>query len=178
MDTDSPLAPGISNPLTDCRRIVRFARAVDLANSKRYLEAEALLVASGRERLTLDEIDLCARIAIQTGRYERARHLWLQAFKEVPEIKDFENLAALAEEAGRKAYLKRQVIFGVLVSVATAAILLVAWAQFQGQGNPVPGRSKRSAQSPLGAPTNGHPLPTNQSTNRPPPSKALQAVRP
>ena len=67
-----------------CLAKIRFARATELAQSGRFLEAEAILLPKGV--LTEDpcELDLLARIAAKQEQFGKARHLWEVALLKVP----------------------------------------------------------------------------------------------
>ena len=55
---------------------IRFARATELAQSGRFLEAEGLLNQNGELPDNPDELDLLARIAGQRGQFDKARRYW------------------------------------------------------------------------------------------------------
>ena len=78
---------------------VRFARAVELAHSRRYLEAEGLLSPNGRESSEPKELDLLARIAAQQKQYARARRLWESALTQSPENADYKRAIERTREA-------------------------------------------------------------------------------
>src|SRR5947208_1678589 len=59
--------------LKDYSEQLRFARAAELARSRRYLEAEGLLAPKGRVSADPQDLDLLARIAAQQRQYARAR---------------------------------------------------------------------------------------------------------
>jgi hypothetical protein len=64
---------------------VRFARAVQLAHSDRYLEAEGVLCPNGHLPEAPRELDLLARIAVRQGRNSQARRLWEAALARDPQ---------------------------------------------------------------------------------------------
>src|ERR1039458_10372687 len=69
--------PGLArNALEKCFAQIRLARATELAQSKRFLEAESLLSPNGELPASLGELDLLARVAVQQRRFARARRLW------------------------------------------------------------------------------------------------------
>ena len=55
---------------------IRVARATELAQSGRFLEAEGLLNQSGELPDRFDELDLLARIAGQQGQFDKAGRYW------------------------------------------------------------------------------------------------------
>ena len=84
MNTNETAATQVKEALKEFFDQVRFARAVELAHARRYLEAEGLLSPNGREPTEPKELDLLARIAAQQGQYERSRRLWETALQQSP----------------------------------------------------------------------------------------------
>lgn len=70
--------------LEACFDQVRFARAAELAQSERYLEAIALLSPSGDLPQSPRDLDLLARIATRQRRFKEARHFWETALQKEP----------------------------------------------------------------------------------------------
>jgi tetratricopeptide (TPR) repeat protein len=62
--------------LQDCFARIRLARATELAQSGRLLEAEAVLAQNGELPHSATELDLLARIAARQGRFDEARRRW------------------------------------------------------------------------------------------------------
>ena len=113
--------------LEECFDQIRFARAADLARSRRYLEAEGLLSQNGRLPTEPKELDLLARIAAQQGQYSRAEELWKKALAKSPDREEFwEGLNAL-EELQRRKQPQRDFMPGVLffLLLASATVLAV-----------------------------------------------------
>ena len=71
--------------LEGCFAKIRLARATELAQSGRLLEAEAVLVQNGELPDTPGELDLSARIAARQGRFDEARRRWTAAMQREPE---------------------------------------------------------------------------------------------
>ncbi len=100
---------------------VRFSRAVELAHSRRYLEAEGLLSPNGRESSEPKELDLLARIAAQQKQYARARRLWESALKQSPENADYQRAIQRTREAEQFQAKLRKV---AMIVVATLAVIV------------------------------------------------------
>lgn len=63
---------------------IRLARATELAQSGRLLEAEAVLAQNGELPHNASELDLLARIAARQGRFAEARRRWNAAIQIEP----------------------------------------------------------------------------------------------
>lgn len=63
---------------------IRLARATELAQSGRLLEAEAVLAQNGELPHNAGELDLLARIAARQGRFDEARRRWNMAMQLEP----------------------------------------------------------------------------------------------
>jgi len=70
--------------LHNCFAQIRLARATELAQSGRLLEAEAVLAQNGELPRNASELDLLARIAAQQGRFDEARRRWNAAMQIEP----------------------------------------------------------------------------------------------
>ena len=70
--------------LQNCFAQIRLARATELAQSGRLLEAEALLAQNGELPHHAGELDLLARIAARQGRFHEARRRWNAAIQIEP----------------------------------------------------------------------------------------------
>ena len=70
--------------LQNCFAQIRLARATELVQSGRLLEAEAVLVQNGELPHNASELDLLARIAARQGRFDEARQLWGAAIRIEP----------------------------------------------------------------------------------------------
>src|SRR6516162_1867212 len=71
--------------LTEYFRQIRFARAAELARSRRYLEATVVLSPNGGLPTEPTELDLLARIAAQQKRFDQAARLWEAALQRSPD---------------------------------------------------------------------------------------------
>ena len=70
--------------LEKCFAQIRLARATELAQSKRFPEAEAALMPNGDPPDNPRDLDLLARIAAQQARLSDARRLWETALQKDP----------------------------------------------------------------------------------------------
>ena len=70
--------------LEKCFARIRLARATELAQSKRFAEAEAVLSPNGELTDNPSELDLLARIAAQQEQFGKARRLWEAALHASP----------------------------------------------------------------------------------------------
>jgi predicted Zn-dependent protease len=68
-----------------CFAKIRLARATELAQSGRLLEAEAVLVQNDEVPESASELDLLARIAAKQGRFNEARRRWKAALQLEPQ---------------------------------------------------------------------------------------------
>ena len=80
---------------------VRFARAAQLAQSDKYLEAEGVLCANGHLPENPRELDLLARIALRQGRNAQARRLWEAALSLDPQNETYQECLARLEDLPR-----------------------------------------------------------------------------
>jgi cytochrome c-type biogenesis protein CcmH/NrfG len=76
--------------LERCLSQLRFARATELAQSNRFLEAQAELVRNGEDPCAPRELDLLARIATRQGRVSDAHRFWDLALQKDPRNPDYE----------------------------------------------------------------------------------------
>ncbi|NBV87091.1 MAG: hypothetical protein EBS01_12705 [Verrucomicrobia bacterium] len=129
MDSRAPATQQLRDTLKECFEQIRFARAAELAQSGRYLEAEGLLAPTGRESLALREIDLLARISAQQRQYERARDLWEHALRRAPENADYKRAIQSTLEAERFYVIFRRVV--MIVSFLVASVLFTLWVYHQ-----------------------------------------------
>jgi predicted Zn-dependent protease len=75
--------------LGKCFAHIRLARATELAQSGRFLEAEAVLVQNGELPEDPRALDLLARIAARQGRFSEARRRWEAAMRKDPANKGY-----------------------------------------------------------------------------------------
>ena len=82
--TVQPLPIESRAALQNCFAQIRLARATELAQSGRLLEAEAVLAQSGELSRNASELDLLARIAARQGSFDEARQRWNAAIQIEP----------------------------------------------------------------------------------------------
>ena len=80
-ETSQPLTKGTQDALQTCFAQIRLARATELAQSGRLLEAEGVLTQNGNLPENASELDLLARIATRQGRFDEARRRWNSALQ-------------------------------------------------------------------------------------------------
>lgn len=136
MHQEQKWAAQIRGTLTEYFDQIRFARAAELAQSGRYLEAEALLSPKGELPSNPKEIDLLARIAALQRDYDRAEELWKKALAISPGRESFpEALAALERVRGQKEVQRafyRELGKGLLFFLLLAAVTALAVALASG----------------------------------------------
>jgi hypothetical protein len=105
---------------------MRLARATELARSRRYLEASALLTPQGQLPADVRELDLLARIAANQRHFLEAEQLWNTASNVSPGNETY-RLAARRAAKARYAWSQlKQSVFAVVISLVLAAGILVA----------------------------------------------------
>ena len=149
--------------IKECFEQMRFARAAELARSRRYLEATMVLSPNGRLPIEPRELDLLARIAAQQKQFDQAGRLWEVALQRSPDNENYKRAiqrAAAAKREGRR----RQMIMLNLISVALAAALVLAFLHFRPWRVPT---QKNPSESPHPAAIHS---PGTQQTSPPPES--------
>ena len=110
--------------LEECFAQIRLARATELAQSKRFLEAEAVLMPNGELPKSPHELDLLARIAAQQGRFDEARRLWNTALQKEPENEIYKQCLARLTPARRISRLIARSLDRLLPVLVWATIAL------------------------------------------------------
>jgi tetratricopeptide (TPR) repeat protein len=95
---EQQLPPQARTALDKCFAQIRLARATELAQSKRFLEAEAVLMLNGELPDNPRDLDLLARIAAQQGHLSDARRLWEAALQKDPHNRVYEDCLQLLTE--------------------------------------------------------------------------------
>ena len=153
---------------------MRIAHATELARSRRFLEAEALLSPSGRLPETVIELDLLARILAQQHRFREARRCWDAALQVDPLNEAYRNGIKRLEQVERLRKLRWKVtlIGGVTLIMATLVVVAVMFWPSRSQVTPKqqiqrvqPSAPIPSQPKPQAAPTPSPPKPT-----QPPPT--------
>lgn len=131
----------IRNALSGWLIRVATVKASDLARAGRYAEAEALLRdGGGSERLSLEVLDLLARIRAQQGRLDDAESCWTRALGDDPSNDScLAGLERIRRMRKRPAWLPRSLTIAagmVLLAVAViAGIYAVQYALVDSRGS-------------------------------------------
>ena len=99
---------------------IRFARATELAQSGRFLEAEGLLNPNGELPDNPAELDLLARIAGQRGQFDKARRYWTVARQRGLNNASYESGIGGIQQVQDAASNRRKIS---AISLATAAVV-------------------------------------------------------
>lgn len=91
----------VRSALEKCLAQIRLARATELAQSERFLEAEAVLMPNGVLSDNPRELDLLARIAARQGNFDDARRLWNRALENEPGNEIYQQCLACLTPARR-----------------------------------------------------------------------------
>lgn len=124
MGQDYHTISAVRGILSGCFQEIRLARATELARSRRYLEATALLTPQGRLPSDHKELDLLARIAAQQRRFAEAERLWNDASKAAPQNLAYREGATLAARARTNWLQIKQTVLAVAAALALAGIIL------------------------------------------------------
>ena len=129
MQEQEERARQVQSTLKEYFQQMRFASATELARSRRFLEAEALLVRHGRLPESSCELDLLARIAAQQGHFEKARRCWKAALQHEPANLTYEIDITAVGQAEKAAVVRRKIgLFSVAVGfVALGTSLVLFW---------------------------------------------------
>jgi len=130
----------VDRMIADYNRKLRLARATDLAKSRRFLEAETLLLSCRGIPEGGKELDLLARIEVCQRRFGKARLLWEAAMRSEPDNGEYRRCVEQLRE--REVKLKRWtkvagICFLALVGVAVLAIGIVSVTK-RHQAHPLP----------------------------------------
>ena len=163
MDPVDKEAQQLRDTLKGCFEQIRFARAAELARSRRYLEAEGLLTPNGRESSDPRDLDLLARISAQQRQYGRARRLWEAALQESPGNADYERAIERTKDAERFQAVLRRGAMIALACLAVTALTIGVWRFFH-QPSPssvvdVKKQASSSSATPQPAPATPQPTP-------------------
>lgn len=106
---------------------LRLARAMEMASSKRLLEAEALLCPGGMMPQSADGLDLLARIYVQQGRFDTARRRWEEALKLGGRQVEFENCLKVLDDFTKQVFRRRQLIWKISLVLLITTLLICVW---------------------------------------------------
>ncbi len=130
MDPQEKATLQLQNALKECFEQIRFARAAELARSRRYVEAEGLLSPNGRECSDTRELDLLARISAQQRQYGRACRHWEAALKQSPGNTEYERAIECAKAAEHFQKKLRKVAVIALLAFSAAVLVIAVWNFF------------------------------------------------
>lgn len=114
--------------LQNCFAQIRLARATELAQSKRFAEAEAVLSPNGELTDNPSELDLLARIAAQQEQFGKARRLWEAALQKSPENEDYSECLERARKWERTSGILDRVLNYVVWVVVLFSIAAIVYA--------------------------------------------------
>jgi hypothetical protein len=139
----------------ECFEQMRFARAAELARSRRYPEAQHILSPNGKMPSEPRELDLLARIAAKRKQFDQARRFWEEALRRVPGNDEFKHAIERAASAKRVRKFRQTVAFAVITAIAVAGLILIvlhsqAWQSLA---------SRRHLKNTQSEATQPHPLP-------------------
>lgn len=106
---------------------LRLAHAMEMASSKRLLEAEALLCPGGMMPQSADGLDLLARIYVQQGRFDTARRRWEEALKLGGRQVEFENCLKVLDDFTKQVFRRRQLIWKISLVLLITTLLICVW---------------------------------------------------
>jgi hypothetical protein len=98
-----------------------LARASELATGGRLLEAEALLMRGNMH--SAKRMDLLARIAAQTKRWEQAEQSWMEAQRLAPANEDFQKGIIAVREERKRETRRRRYLLWAMAGLVTILIL-------------------------------------------------------
>jgi tetratricopeptide (TPR) repeat protein len=114
--------------LDDCFSRIRLARATELAQSKRFAEAEAVLSPNGELTDNPCELDLLARIAAQQEQFAKARRLWEAALQKSPENEEYSEFLERVRKWERTSGILDRVLNYVVWVVVLFSIAAIVYA--------------------------------------------------
>ena len=111
--------------LTECFRQIRFARAAELARSRRYMEATVVLSPEGRLPIEAQELDLLAHIAAQQRQFDRAILFWKAALQRSPDHETYGQAIQRAEAAKRRQKIQTRIAVNLIMGAVAVLLLLM-----------------------------------------------------
>jgi tetratricopeptide (TPR) repeat protein len=121
VNEDEQLLPSeVQIALQGCFAQIRLTRATELAQSGRYIEAEAILVQNTKLPDDPAELDLLARIAARQGRFDEARRRWNAAIQREPGNEIYKQCLERLTPARR--------IIRLIGNAQDTFLLILAWA--------------------------------------------------
>lgn len=122
------IAPEARVALEGCFAKIRLARATELAQSRRFLEAEAVLMLNGELPSNPQELDLLARIAAQQQQFPKARRLWEAAVQKSPASVEYAQCLERVRKMERTSELTDKVLNYVVWVVVLSGIAAIAYS--------------------------------------------------
>jgi tetratricopeptide (TPR) repeat protein len=113
--------------LEKCFAQIRLARATELAQSKRFLEAEALLSPHGEIPESPRELDLLARMAAQQEQFSKARRLWEAALEKSPADEEYAQYLERIRKMEHTSELTDRVLNYVVWAVVVFSIAAIVY---------------------------------------------------
>jgi hypothetical protein len=107
---------------------IRLARATELAQSKRFAEAEAVLSPNGEFTDNPSELDLLARIAAQQEQFGKARRLWEAALHASPADTEYSQCLERARKWEQTSGILDRVLNYVVWVVVLFSIAAIVYA--------------------------------------------------
>ena len=163
-DYEQQLPIEVRCALEKCLAQIRFARAAELARSRRYLEAEGVLAPSGRESSDPEELDLLARISAQQRQYGRARRRWEAALQQSPGNADYARAIERTIDAEHFQATLRKWAMTALLALAAAVLVITVWNFFPRRSRTVANKGEnqpnlQAKKTPLPATPQVDPIP-------------------
>lgn len=114
--------------LEKCFAQIRLARATELGQWGRFLEAEAVLVKNGELPDDPRELDLLARIAAQQEQFAKARRLWQAALEKSPADEEYAQCLGRVLKMERTSEWNDRVLNCVIWVVVVFSISTIVYA--------------------------------------------------
>jgi hypothetical protein len=135
--TRHQLADQVRTTLEEAFDQIRLARAAELARSRRFLEAAALLAPGGQLPGGIRNLDMMARIAVGLQDFQTARSCWQHASQMEPENPVYPEYLRELEWARQKTELRHKVVIGLsaaFIGAVLAASGFLLWQEVAGSG--------------------------------------------
>ncbi|HKW29968.1 MAG TPA: hypothetical protein VJT54_11565 [Verrucomicrobiae bacterium] len=127
-EQDNQLPTQTRAALEKCLAQIRLVRATDLAQSRRFLEAESLMAPNGELPDDPRELDLLARIAAKQEQFAEARRLWEAALQKSPANVEYSQCLERVQKLERAAGLIDSALNCVVWIVVVFSIAAIVYA--------------------------------------------------
>jgi hypothetical protein len=114
--------------LEKCLVQIRLLRAIELAQSRRFLESERLMSPNGELPDDPRELDLLARIAAKQEQFAKARRLWETALQKSPVNVEYSQCLERVRKLERASGLIDSVLNYVVWVVVVFSIAAIVYA--------------------------------------------------